>query len=419
MIMTDCIYAAESGMITESEIAAALEKAVGERELSKVLIIPPDFTRLHSQAGIITRLAYHILERKGCEIDIMPALGTHEPMTREQAEIMFGDLPFERFIAHNWRTDVVRLGEVPGEYIAEVSGGVWTQPVAVELNKRLVSGEYDLIISPGQVVPHEVVGMANHAKNLFVGVGGSEMINKSHMLGASYGMERMMGRTDTPVRAVFDYALEHFLADLPVLFVLTVCTDEGMHGLFIGEGRECYEKACELAAQKNIYRVKGGIDKCVVWLDPGEFRSTWLGNKSVYRTRMAINDGGELIVLAPGVRHFGEDEDVDVLIRKYGYRGTPYVMSLTFGEGDNPLAENMGTAAHLIHGSSEGRFKVTYAVQEDMREQIEQVGYASASIDEMLERYPVEKLSYGINTLEDGEEIFFIPNPALGLWMKN
>lgn len=352
-------------------------------------------------------------------MDVLPALGTHAPVSPEQWQEMYPSIPYEKMIVHNWRTDVVKLGEVPGEFLAEITDGLWTDPVSVEVNRRVMDEKYDLILSIGQVVPHEVIGMANHSKNLFVGVGGSDMINKSHMVGAVYGLERMMGKDHTPVRRMFDYALEKYLANRPILWVLTVTTAPGgeiqTHGLFIGEGRKPLEDAIALAQQKNIDFVEKPIKKCVVYLEPKEFKSTWLGNKAVYRTRMAIADGGELLVLAPGVERFGEDDAVDALIRKYGYCGRLKVLEL-FRENQD-LRDNMGAAAHLIHGSSDGRFTVTYAVKNITREEIEGVCFASADYDEMVKRYDPQKLAYGFNTLPDGEEIYFIPNPALGLWI--
>ena len=308
--------------LTQGEIKTALLQSLEGRTLRKVLILPPDFTRFHSGAGYITNVYYHALAERGVQVDILPALGTHVAMTEAQWNAMFGDIPFERMLVHRWRTDVVKLGEIPASFLFEITEGLWNEPVNAEVNRLVMDESYDLIISPGQVVPHEVIGMANHSKNLFVGVGGSEMINKSHMVGAVYGMERMMGKDHTPVRRMFDYGMEHFLKDRPILFVLTVTTAPGgnihTHGLFIGEGRECLTQAVKLAQEKNIDFVEHGLKKCVVYLDPEEFKSTWLGNKAVYRTRMAMADGGELIILAPGVERFGEDDKVDELIRKYG-----------------------------------------------------------------------------------------------------
>ena len=406
--------------LAQDEIREAVLSSIEDRQLKRVLILPPDYTRFHSNAGFITNVCYHALTGRGIDVDIMPALGTHVAVSRDQWEAMFGDIPYERMIVHDWRNDVVKIGEVPAEFINEITGGLWTEPVSAEVNRRIIDESYDLIISPGQVVPHEVIGMSNHAKNIFVGVGGSDMINKSHMIGAVYGMERMMGRAHTPVRQIFDYALEHFLSDRPILWMLTVTTATGSdihtHGLFIGEGRECLTEAVALAQKANIDFVSGPVRKCVVYLDPEEFKSTWLGNKAVYRTRMMMADGGELIVLAPGVERFGEDDEVDRLIRKYGYRGRLHILEEFEKPENSDLRDNMGAAAHLIHGSSDGRFKITYAVKDISRSEIEGVGFDSADYDEIAKRYDPAKLRYGYNDA-DGEEIFYIPNPALGLWI--
>jgi nickel-dependent lactate racemase len=416
-----CLRATTESGLTDGELKAALEGLLSTRPAKRVLILPPDFTRYHSKAGFLTNVCYHYYADRGAQVDILPTLGTHRAMTRAEALEMFGDVPFERFLVHSWRTDVVKIGEVPGTFLSEITEGLWTEPIEVEVNRRVMDPAYDLILSPGQVVPHEVIGMANHSKNIFVGAGGAEMINKSHMVGAVYGMERMMGRDFTPVRKVFDYALEHFLRECPLLFLLTVTTAPGgktaTHGLFAGRERDALEAAIALAQQKNIDFVEHGIKKCVVYLDPSEFHSTWLGNKAVYRTRMAVADGGELLILAPGVETFGEDSQVDALIRKYGYCGRKAVLELFHQPACADLRANMGAAAHLIHGSSDGRFTVTYAVQPGMREQIEGVHFQSADVNELLKRYDPAALKYGYNTLPDGEEIFFIPNPALGLWI--
>ena len=412
---------AEDGL-TQEEIRDALLQSLSGRDLRKVLILPPDFTRFHSGAGFITNVYYHTLTEKGVKVDILPALGTHEPMTPAQLSAMFGDIPQEVFLVHDWRRDVVKIGEIPGDFLAEITDGLWKEPVAAEVNRLIMDESYDLIISPGQVVPHEVIGMSNHAKNLFVGTGGSEMINRSHMIGAIYGMERMMGRDHTPVRAMFDYGAEHFLKDRPILWVLTVTTaPQGRirtHGLFIGEGRECLSEAVKLAQLKNIDFVEHGLKKCVVYLDPEEFRSTWLGNKAIYRTRMAMADGGDLVILAPGVERFGEDDQCDALIRKYGYRGRIHTLEEFKKPENTDLRENMGAAAHLIHGSSDGRFSITYAVKNISKEEIAGVGFLPEDYDKLAARYDPAKLAYGYNTLPDGEEIYYIPNPALGLWIN-
>ena len=389
-------------------------------DLGRVLLVPPDFTRFYSCAGEITQRLYRKLSRRGSRVEIMPAAGTHAPMTQRQRERMFGtDIPEACFLQHHWQTDTVRLGEVPEEVVRNLSAGRYAEPIRVEVNRRLMSGEYDRIFSIGQVVPHEVVGMANYSKNLFVGLGGRQMINQSHMLGAVCGLETILGRTDTPVRGVFDYAQAHFLDSLPLTYLLTVVRSEGartaLHGLFIGETREPYERAAALSQALNITWEERRAEKVVAYLEPEEFVTTWVANKGIYRTRMLVADGGELLLLAPGVRGFGENPEVDALIRRYGYHGTPYLME-QYRAG--AFGDAIMAAAHLIHGSSEGRFQITYAVDPAhlSQEEVEAVGFRFADVREAMRRYSPETLQDGFQTLENGEEIYFVRMPALGLW---
>jgi len=326
----------------------------------------------------------------------------------------------------------------------------------------------NLIISIGQVVPHEVLGMANYNKNLFVGVGGTEAINLSHFIGAVHGMERLMGRSQNPLRHILNVASQKFLnspQDIHLWYILTVVgadeqsksksdseskqgaaqndkastssslapfspaqqpPDVALKGLFIGNDITCYNMACDLSLQLNFILLSKEPKTMVVYLDPSEFHSTWLGNKAIYRTRMAIADGGHLIILAPGVCKFGEDERIDDLIRKYGYCGTKEVLKhmeqedAQNGDADdkNSLQNNLSAVAHLIHGSTEGRFRVTYCPGHLTKDEVEGVGFRYGDVDELTKNeYDVDTLVSGWNKHDEtGEEFYFIKNPALGLW---
>ena len=390
----------------------ALEKLGGRK---KVLAVPPDITRFYSRAGELTEMAWRYYD---CAMtDILPAIGTHYPMTAGEIKRMFGDIPQGLFRKHHWRDALVTLGTVPAEFIREVSENKVDYSWPAQVNKLLTEKDFDLILSIGQVVPHEVVGMANYNKNIFIGTGGTEGINKSHFLGAVYGMERMMGRADTPVRKVLNYASDNFASHLPIVYVLTVVSATGQgqvtRGLFIGDDLECFNLAAELSLKVNFQMLAEPLKKVVVYLEPQEFKSTWLGNKSIYRTRMAMADAGELIVLAPGLAEFGEDAEIDRLIRKYGYVGTERVLELVKTQDD--LKGNLSAAAHLIHGSSEGRFSITYCPGGMSKDEIESVNFEYADLTKMMELYNPEKLRDGFNTVA-GEKIFFISNPAMGLW---
>ncbi len=408
----------ETEVLTSEDLRAGLLEAMGKlgtRE--KVLAVPPDFTRFHSRAGEITRFAWEHFDKR--MTDVLPALGTHFPMTDEEITEMFGDIPRDLFRTHDWRSGLVTLGTVPSEYVKEVSEGAVDFSWPAQVDALLAQGGHDLILSIGQVVPHEVIGMANYNKNIFVGTGGAEGIGKSHFLGAAYGMERIMGRAHNPVRSVLNYASDHFAKNLPIVYVQTVVGRDSTgalvaRGMFVGDDVECFEKAAALSLKVNFEMLDRPIRKAVVYLDPSEFKSTWLGNKAVYRTRMALADGAELIVLAPGVREFGEDSGIDTLIRKYGYVGTERVLDLVKENDD--LAGNLSAAAHLIHGSSEGRFSVTYCPGKLTREEVESVNFIYGDLVEYSSRYDRSKLVDGFNTMPDGEEVFYISNPAVGLW---
>jgi nickel-dependent lactate racemase len=414
------LYWSEGGPDAElsaESLRASLHQALarlGDRH--KVLAVPPDATRFHSRAGELTQYAYQYYgDRLGC---VLPALGTHTAMPPATLTRMFGDVPHSLFAVHNWRTDVVTLGELPASFIEEQSDGRLHYTWPAQVNRMIAEGGFDLVLSLGQVVPHEVIGLANYNKNILVGTAGPLSISRSHYLGAVVGMERIMGRMDNPVRRVLNRAADEFLRHIPIVYVLTVigANQSGepvARGLFVGDDVECFRLASELSVKVNINLLDRSIRKAVVYLDPEEFHSTWLGNKAIYRTRMALADGAELIVLAPGVRQFGEDPTIDRLIRKYGYFGTPDTLEKVKQNPD--LAAELSAAAHLIHSSSEGRFRITYCPGNLTREEVEGVGFRYADLAATLLQYDPAKLHHGWNTV-DGEEVFFISHPALGLW---
>ena len=408
----------EKTVLTSEDLKKGLFSALdklGSRK--KVIAVPPDFTRFHSKAGEMTSYIYDYY--KESLKDVLPALGTHTPMTDEHIATMFKGMPKSLFRVHDFRHDFVTAGIVPGEFVAKITNGQIDYPWPAQLNKLILNGGHDLIISVGQVVPHEVIGMANYNKNIFVGTGGAEGINKSHFIGAVYGMEKLMGKADNPVRSLLNYASKNFISHLPLVYVHTVIgrDDKGTlvaRGLFIGDDEEVFRLAAELSVKVNFTILDKPLKKVVVYLDPEEFKSTWLGNKSIYRTRMAMADNGELIVLAPGLKEFGEDPEIDRLIRKYGYRGTPATLK-ALNENDD-LKKNLSAAAHLIHGSSEGRFSVTYCPGHLTRQEIESVNFRYGDLKVMMNKYNPYLLRDGFYKLADGEEFYLISNPAVGLW---
>lgn len=418
MRIDECVSSRGSATdsISDEELAEALTAAlrtIGPRH--RVLVLPPDNTRSHARAGVLLKAAYDFYG--DALAAVMPALGTHRPMGEAAVTAMFPGVPYSLFRPHDWRRDVIELGRVPSSFVREASEGLCDFDWPAQVNRLIVNGGFDLVLSLGQVVPHEVAGMANYSKNLFVGTGGKDGIDRSHWIGAAYGIERTLGRIDTPVRKVLDKAQEMFASSIPLLYALTVVGPDGKggeatRGIFVGAGRPAFEQAARLSAEVNIEYLEKPVRKAVVFLDPDDFKSTWLGNKAIYRTRLAMADAGRLVVLAPGVDSFGEDKAIDETIRDYGYCGADRVRALV---ESGELAGDLAGAAHLAHGSTEGRFSVTYAAGGLSRDDVEGVGYDWADCTELSKRYDPRRLSDGWNSVE-GEEIFFVRNPALGLW---
>ncbi len=407
--------------LTTEDLRDALQQTferIGTPE--RALLLPPDATRLFSRAGELTVLCHELLGNR--VTDIMPALGTHSEMKPHQLDHMFPGVPHELFRPHRWRDDVVTLGTVPATYVSKVTEGLYNKPWKAQVNKLLRDGGHDLIFSLGQVVPHEVIGMANYNKNVFVGTGGQDGINESHFLSAVYGIEQTLGRANTPLRQILNHAQDEFCQSMPLLYALTVIQqmpDGTLHtrGLYIGDDHETFFQAAELSREVNITQLDHAPKHVVAYLDPSEFKSTWLGNKAIYRTRLAIADGGRLTVLGPAVEEFGEDGEIDRLIRKYGYRTKAEILQLV--EENEDLAANPSAAAHLVHGSHENRFEVVYAAGKLTADEIASVNYSPGDVNALMSRYDIHKLDDGWHTDIDGSEFYFIRNPALGLWQAS
>ena len=409
--------------VTEKRLAELVDRAAEEslqricRSPKKVLLLPPDITRAHSGAGKITNRLYHFFS-PAADVYVIPTLGQHIPHTPEQNRWMLGDIPEEKILKHYWRNDGKRLGCIGKEYVEAITGGKADWEIPVSINRLLFDERWDIILNIGHVVPHEVLGFANHNKNYFIGLGSKETICASHMAAACYGIENNLGNIVTPLRHCYNKAEAEYLGGLADAYIqITMKYDargELVHsGFYCGDDLDTYLLAAQQSMSENI-TVTPPLKKVVAVMQGDEFFSTWVANKAIYRTRKAMANGGELIILAPGLKRFGEQDEVDAIIRKYGYAGTPKVMELWRTNAD--LQDLTHATAHLIHGSSEGRFKITYAPWHLSKKEIESVNFSYMNYNEAMERYNPEKLQNGFNILPGGEEIYFISTPSAGLW---
>jgi nickel-dependent lactate racemase len=388
------------------------------KEYRRVLLLPPDLTRAHSGAGWITETLYKLLPRT-CDTHVIPTLGQHVPHTREENAWMFGSIPNERIHPHDWRNGVTRVGSIPAAVVREKTNGLADWEIPVDLNNDLVNEKWDLIVNVGHVVPHEVLGFANHNKNYFIGLGGKDTICAAHLASATYGIESNLGTLITPTRACFNWAEEKFLSHLPDVYLQVVMQRDPdnklVHsGVYVGDDLETYLMAARRSKSQNITVFDQPVKKIVAVMQGDEFHSTWVANKAIYRTRMAMADGGELLILAPGLKRFGEQPDVDAFIRKYGYCGTPRCMAQYKTNAD--MQDLAHATAHLLHGSSEGRFTIRYAPGHLTQKEIEGINFAWADLNEMTQRYEPAKMKEGWNTMSDGEKVFYISTPSAGLW---
>jgi nickel-dependent lactate racemase len=416
-------FKVEAPHVSDQQIEEAVQSLLIEARrrinsnLRRVLLLPPDLTRAHSGVGRITELLYNALP--DAHVEVIPTLGQHVPHTEAENKWMFGTIPHARIFPHDWRNGVTQVGTIPASLVKETTGGAADWEIPVDLNSKLIDEQWDLIVNLGHVVPHEVLGFANHNKNYYIGLGGKRTIGASHIAAAVYGIENNLGCLVTPLRACYNWSEEEHLSRLPDVYLQIVMRrDEQNHlvtsGIYVGDDIETYLEAARASRAQNITTFAKPIRKVVAVMQADEFRATWVANKAVYRTRMAIADGGELLILAPGVERFGEQPEVDALIRKYGYKGTPRTLALYKTEAD--MQDLPHGVAHLIHGSSEGRFTVRYAPGHLTKAEIEQVGYAYADLAEAQQRYAPEKMREGWNTMPDGEEVFYISTPSAGLW---
>lgn len=382
----------------------------------KILILPPDITRIHSMGGKIAEHLYYHLS-KICSVYLMPALGQHKAHTEAENRLMYGSVPENRILKHDPVGDTVKIGTIPAEYVKKITDGKADIEIPVELNRILFDEKWDMIVNIGQIVPHEVFGFSGYNKNFFIGLGGTGTIASSHIASACCGIENIMGKIVSPIRKLFNNAQYNFL-DLPMAYILLVMAEEEerlLHkGFYCGRDFETYIEAAELSSKLNITKT-APLKKAVAYMDPKEFKSAWTANKAIYRLRKAMADGGELIIIAPGMERFGETPETDSIIRKYGYCGTKRIMGLM--KSDKELKRNAHAAAHLIHGSSEGRFKIRYAVKKLSQKEIEGTGMGYADYDTAINRYPPDKMKNGTNITSGGEEVFFTRNPSSGLWI--
>jgi nickel-dependent lactate racemase len=358
-VLTRCVVGEGS---SEGELDPAILSKIIEEALDvvapeeRVLAIIPDKTR-DDNTDLLFPVATHVLnKRKVKSFDVLVAQGTHPPMSHEQKLSKLGLREFSgSLFDHRWDIpdELITLGELSGDQVAELTGGLISEPVSVSLNKLLAPGDYDRVLIFGATVPHEVAGFAGGAKYFFPGVAGPELTHTTHWLGALAGIENIIGEVETPTRHMIEAAADFVPAKIISLNTVVSRNEESRlitYGLFAGDVRETFRRAAEISRLVHI-RYTGRKYQRVIALLDSHYDEMWVGGKASYKLGAVIEDGGELIIYAPQLTKLSETHGA--LIEKYGYAPLESVRDM-LGVSQE-LRENLCIAAHLAHVSYAGR----------------------------------------------------------------
>ena len=313
--------------LTETEIRSLLTEALAQANLSgkRVLIIVPDSTRT-APIPLMFRLFFEILGDSAA-LDYLIALGTHPLMSEEAINKLVGvsqaerEGKYARVNIFNHRWDVpetfANLGQITAAEVEKITGGLFSQAIDIRLNKMVF--EYDQLIICGPTYPHEVVGFSGGNKYFFPGIGGAEVINFSHWLGAVITSYDVIGTKYTPVRRVIDKAASFI--DTPKLCCSLVVKGYDLAGLYIGSPEEAYSAAADLSSQLHINWVDRPFER-VLAVMPTQYDDIWTAAKGMYKTEPAIAPGGEVIIYAPHIdevsyTHGQQLDEVGYHVRDY------------------------------------------------------------------------------------------------------
>jgi nickel-dependent lactate racemase len=344
-----------TGYLEPDEVASLAREGLGRLPLdgARVLVVIPDGTRTMPMPLMFDTLERELLPRVAA-LDFVVALGTHAPMDDEQLGRLVGRPVIDgragrtRIFNHNWsdRATYAALGTIPAREIAEITNGRLSEDVPVVLNRLAV--EYEHVLICGPVFPHEVAGFSGGTKYLFPGIAAPEIIHFTHWLGALITNYEMIGTIDTPVRAVIDRAAA--LLDRPLSLLALVVTHEGVAGVFCGDTSEAWRQAAALSARRHIVWVDHPFDR-VYSVMPRLYDDLWTAAKGMYKVEPVVEDGGEVIILAPHVTEVSHVHGR--LIDRIGYHCRDYFVA----QWDRFKQYPGGILAHSTHVKGLGTFE--------------------------------------------------------------
>jgi lactate racemase len=350
--------ATSAAAVSPDEVAAVIAKTCPAEDYrgKRVLLIIPDGTRT-APVGLLFKTLFEQIGGASRSLDVLVALGTHQPMSEEaicgRLEISLAERKTTyakvQFFNHEWNNPsaLKNIGTIPAKDIEELSGGLFSMDVPVEINKRVF--DYDQLIIVGPVFPHEVVGFSGGNKYLFPGVGGPQILNFFHWLGGVVTNPMIIGSKWTPVRRVVDRA--GAMVKVPKLcLAMVVRPDKSLAGLFTGTPEAAWDAASEVSKQVHIV-YKDRPFHTVVSVLPKMYDELWVGGKGMYKLEPVVADGGELIIYAPHITEVCVAHGKT--IKEVGYHCRDYFLK----QWDRFQKYPWGVLAHCTHVRGIGTFE--------------------------------------------------------------
>ncbi len=351
----------DQGYLPSEEVRAIAFAGLARLPLDgrRVLVLVPDGTRT-MPLPLLFDVLEEALGRRAAALDVLVALGTHAPLGDAQLSQLLGRTVSEgragerRVLNHRWDDpgSFAELGTIPAAEIQALSGGRLRREVAVTLNRLPL--DYDDLLVCGPVFPHEVAGFSGGTKYLFPGIAGPEIIHFTHWLGALITSYQVIGRRETPVRAVIDRAA--LLVDRPQWLLAPVVTHEGVAGLFCGEIHAAWAEAASLSARRHVVWLEGPVER-VLSIMPAMYEDVWVAAKGMYKMEPVVADGGEVVIYAPHVRELSRVHGS--LIETVGYHCRDYFLK----QWERFETVPGGILAHATHLRGLGRYDEATGVE--------------------------------------------------------
>lgn len=385
-----------------------------------VLLILPERQRLWDKVRDLARIVHAALVERQWQVIVLIARypGEQALSPAERAELL-PTIPADSFQATaNLRQ--LPVGEIPADVVREACGGLIEDPLPLTLPALFNAETWDGVVNLEAVVPNDLLGFTGPPQNRWLGLAGREFLNAASRIALLSGWENNIANLVAPLRQCLFWADKNcWPANLPRLDIAVVWGDNFRNerspiGFYAGVGEEAYLQAALLSRQHNVTVVEEGLQRVVAFFPGLRFASLWDVQQLLPRLAMCLADGGELILLAPGIERLAADDAPLAVYRRTGYLGAAELRERQ--RTDPELGNEPWLATHLLNGSTNGRSKIYHALDGIDAETLRALNLWPMELEETLFRYRPAKAKAGWNITNEGEKFFFIPDPTAGLW---